>query len=582
MAITKVTRSVIDDSVFQTTLSSNGSKVLTINDIDLAGGLSFNNNQQLRISPAAVAATILVVRPSDVNSTDSKTATRTIQNDPSNSLMPYFKTLKGAIRWASANLITTVQIFLDEDTNETEFDITGTFSSQLTGAYYANPPLDLPAGFYVWHNNNGNWATLGGNAVCHLGGRQSPDDMYFNGDLNVLGRYWTGGSPGSGTAYATKVYNEPIRKVNIRAFVCTNPALTFGNFGSSRSVWTTQTGFGVNNQRYIYFAASPNNLAYSPHNVYVNSVHFVIHHNISGTYPVDWFSTGQCTLVNTTYTLSGDNYNATLIRVWNSGVLSIGPGVQRNPSSPLTRFDMPGWGLAIVGNQLANERTNCGSIIVAGDAETPGVVRSVDYGILSRLRGYDSSLTDSIILDGRFGVINNLFYMSRKSTISLNGPLLRTTATNFQSINWTDTNYLTFSNTNNLHAVEMTKLNTFKMGGSVGTNINVFRAWGENGVPSTTFGQIAIPYIGTPTNGASAAYGAGTFTIAGSDITYTINNASVGEVQLYTSNAAFGNQTNGNSTTGNAQPVNSLPLVTTFYNNMFDPGNSATYNLVYK
>ena len=87
---------------------------------------------------------------------------------------------------------------------------------------------------------------------------------------------------------------------------------------------------------------------------------------------------------------------------------------------------MPGYGLAVVGPDSSQPPVYTGWFMRAGNFGGSGAILQNDGGIYNRVRGYNSSLTSSIILDGRLGIGGYFLESADSSNISLTSPLLKT------------------------------------------------------------------------------------------------------------------------------------------------------------
>jgi len=122
-----------------------------------AGGLEFDDNGEIKLSPSN-SMYYIAIRPSHPDSSDDIYLAREYNISDPNVLIPYFKTLNGAISYARQNIAGNVTVFVDEDCNlKDSFSFTA--SSTLAGRYVTESELDdlgllgdgYLEGLYVWN-----------------------------------------------------------------------------------------------------------------------------------------------------------------------------------------------------------------------------------------------------------------------------------------------------------------------------------------------------------------------------------------------------------------------------------------------
>jgi hypothetical protein len=241
MSLTKITTNVIDNSVFQSTLSSEGFPVLTTDKVSHKSTLDVDPSGELTTPENGIV--YVAVRPSHPDATDDVNVFRETHSGDSSLQVrtPYFKSVGGAERYLRKYVGYSVVIYVDEDCQEYIPSVQGVSETGLSWKYVKHSELSqtlkdqgLKSGIYVWSN------TLG----------QIPQGRVFNpvavrtnyANFTIRGRFQ---DTGNGHYITTKPFNQAPPNIVSNVYWCTSTTLTPYDLGTDASVWTNVPSSGT-------------------------------------------------------------------------------------------------------------------------------------------------------------------------------------------------------------------------------------------------------------------------------------------------------------------------------------------------
>lgn len=428
--------------------------------VDNSSGVFYQNNT-LTLNTNLSGTYYFGVKPSDIYATDDVSVNRSFNGNWAGSngsiidtypvLKPYFRNIKQVFDYIKINNLygNDLNILIYDDiiqdninTNSTRSSTGCLYSGNIKTSYYAASSLPsfmqnngFKSGDYIWYNDS---TTDQNGKVSYWG----VDGLNFK-NLNICGMYEIGSVINSNskkqyTHY--KPFNYSPRKISFNTYICSNPNLSQGNFGSDYTNWnklnTNKNSKIINRQ--IYFNGGEMDV-----NLQNLCFEFNCNNNDSTCL---YFKSGNSYLSNITIAALGNaNYAHGAILAWPQsnvyvcGINQIDPvllspanwnswGTYVPDSNELTYY--PGYGLAIVGNSTT------GSIPTLFSDSFINAWRSKifinDYHV-NRKIGKNSYLNSSIILDGYF-TSGSLYGINEHGKIIANNH-------NFITSNFTLSNY---------------------------------------------------------------------------------------------------------------------------------------------
>jgi hypothetical protein len=435
--------------------------------LDPTSPFSYNGNNQLTFNRNINYS--VAVKPSDPFSTDDPAIPRTTTGQFSavdkslpwtqptfeGWLKPFFKTVQGALNYATVNGLVGngYNVFIIENIVEgerkpnngtTPTDESGKYhglysiAGNLSAAFYSTEWLQLSApalynaglrgGHYIWPIDK----TAPAQGIYHT---TNIENFNFN-NINLYGLTEIGTkiSNNAYVYYTTwAVFNEPPRTISYRSYICSNPALPTGTFGTDVSAWTTlkTEAFAFNRPFVINHLPGTTvrtiNLAFEFDSNAFDSTAYQIQKG-----SVEVINTSVAVLGNAMYTYGAVNTYDRNSFLYVRGGFSLDP-YYLTPSTwntwnntpyglPLwgsTGQIFPGWGFAIIGNPPGKKPTN---ISYAGTKDT-GIfritdgssVRIIDYGGARNIGRWTQHLS-SIIFDGQFNTPSVFYYSNNSSS----------------------------------------------------------------------------------------------------------------------------------------------------------------------
>lgn len=382
------------------------------------------------ISTKLSASYFFGVKPSDtLNATDNVSIVRSLTGswDGSNGSIietlpvykPYFKNIKQVFDYVSINKLygEDLNILIYDDLIQDNINNNGTnsnsgcsFGGNIEARYYKKENLPtflqtagLKTGDYIW--NQDNTSDINGK-ISYWG----VDRLNFK-NINLLGMYEIGTSINSNLKKQYS-YNKPFnyapRKLSFNTYVCSNPALTVGDFGTDLTAWTSlyiKPSADVFN-RPIYFNGDEMD-------VNIQNLCFEFNSNTNDTTCL-YFKSGNSYIINVTVAALGSaNYAYGAVLAWPKSNVYICGSYQTDPYllTPTNwgKWNLlkgaedqnyyPGYGLAIVGNSTTQSTPTLFSTAFLKAWRSNIYV--MDYDV-NRKIGRDSYLNASIILDGKF------------------------------------------------------------------------------------------------------------------------------------------------------------------------------------
>jgi hypothetical protein len=364
------------------------------------------------------------VKPSDKYATDNISYVRGLTGlwDKTNTietlpvLKPYFKNVKQVFDYVKKynlhgddlNILVYDDILQDNVNNDTTTSIAGCeYTGNISVQHVTTPPsflqaAGLKAGDYVWNKENS----------ADINGKIS----YWNVDtlkfvnLNIVGMYEIGtliNNNGNKQYTFEKPFNVPPRKISFRTYVCANPTIAAGNFGSDPTDWTlmyAKSGCQVLNRQISFNAQQMD--------VNIKNLCFEFDCNNNDSTGL-FFKSGNSYLSNVTIALLGSAYYPYgAIYAWPKATVYV-CGVNQIDPYLLSIFNwndwvnvpgaknqnyFPGYGIAVVGNP---DSRNLPTLIPSFFKTWRSEIFFMDYNINRRI-GFNSYLNASIILDGNF------------------------------------------------------------------------------------------------------------------------------------------------------------------------------------
>lgn len=382
------------------------------------------------------------VKPSDSHSTDDTTVLRTLNGawDGSDGstietlpvCKPYFKNIRQVFNYVSDNGLygEELNVLIYEDILQNNYNNNDTASStgcsyngNITGQFYSQQNVNtyvpktlidtgLQAGDYFWVADSTQPAN--GNIYYWGTGKISFEN------LNILGMYEIGSlinSNGKRQYTTQKPFNFSPRKISFRTYVCNNPNLPFGNFGSGNlDDWANVSTNAIYN-RQVSFGSKQTDVT-------IKNLCFEFDGNTHDSTGLIFYSSHNY-LVNVTIALKGQSrYPYGAVGVWPGATVYVcgepqidpyllTPGTWNNWNQLSTATDRayyPGYGLAIVGNE---KYRNYPTLLDQFFDVWRGNLYIMDYNTNRRIgrRAYHNA---SIILDGNFNSFR--FYIGQEKT----------------------------------------------------------------------------------------------------------------------------------------------------------------------
>lgn len=409
------------------------------------------------------------VKPTDSFSTDNISITRTLTGswDSTNTietypvLKPYFKNIKQVFDYISnrnvygdeLNILIYDDIVQDNNNNDGSFSSAGgSYSGNIEARYY--PFTSLPANFiangfksgdYVWRVNDPDDTQKTINGKINYWG---VDRLNFK-NLNIHGMYEIGSSinvNGKKQYTIEKPFSVPPRKIAFRTYICNNPSLPVGGFGTNVNDWRSLSTLSASDVilRQIYFNGDEMDV-----NIYNLCFEFETNSNDSTCL---YFKSGNSYLNNVTVAaLNSGYYKYGAILAWPKSTVYVCGKTQIDPYllTP-ARWNLwqnlptaenqsyyPGYGLAIVGNPTSQTLPTLfdNGFIQAWKSK----IYFMDFQVNRRIGRY-SFLNASIILDGRFSA-NSFYYLRQQSKIYNNNHVFKTTTFSLSNLNANIYNY---------------------------------------------------------------------------------------------------------------------------------------------
>jgi hypothetical protein len=426
---------------------------------NLHGFLQLNPSSDLYyngdiLSSRLSASYFFGVKPSDSYSTDNISYVRTLSGawDGSDGsiietlpvLKPYFKNITQVISYVDLHGLygeeLSVLIYDDIEPNNINTDDTislaaCTSSGNIQVKYYSTSSLPtflqnagVKGGNFIWPLNNN--AVINGN-ISYL----SVPNLSFE-NFNMVGMYEIGTTTNvSGKKQYTyeKPFNVAPRKISIRNYVCVNPSLAYGNFGSDATDWTALYTLSSS----CVFNRPLNFNGNNKMDINLQNLCFEFDSNCNDSTGLR-FNGGQNYVSNVTIATLGTSYYAYgAITVWPRadlyvcGVNQIDPYLLTSPSNwtrwtelsgAINQSYYPGYGLAIIGNP--NSR-NYPTLLPNGIFDCWKSHTFIkDYNTNRRI-GRSSQLNASIILDGNFSA-KTLYYLDDHAKLQSNNHIFKT------------------------------------------------------------------------------------------------------------------------------------------------------------
>jgi hypothetical protein len=419
-------------------------------NLDPLSELYYNGNI---LSSRLSASYFFGIKPSDSYSTDNISYVRTLSGawDGSNGsiietlpvLKPYFKNISQILSYVNLHGLygEELSLLLYDDIEPNNINTDGTTSiaactssGNIHVKYY--PTSSLPTflqnagvkgGNFIWPLNNS--VPING-IISYLG----VGDLNFE-NFNMVGMYEIGTTTNvSGKKQYTyeKPFNVAPRKISIRNYVCVNPSLTYGNFGSDATDWTslyTDPNSRVQNRPLFFNGGNKTDIN-------LQNLCFEFDSNCNDSTAL-WFTGGQNYVSNVTIaTLGTANYyygalNANRCDVYVCGVNQIDPYLLTSPtnwtrwvelSGAINQSYYPGYGLAIIGNPSSR---NYPSLIPSSIFDCfRSKIFIKDYNTNRRV-GRNSQLNAGVILDGNFNT-RALYQLDEHAKIQSNNHIFRT------------------------------------------------------------------------------------------------------------------------------------------------------------
>jgi len=419
-----ITLDKLNSNVINTQKGLEFSDGIAVNLAD-SGGLMFNNTGELKLAPVASTSSIIVVRPSEADSTDEYWTARA---NTGGELRPCFKTLTSANRWARENINGNYTIFVDEDTIE------GFDANYFEPSDSSNRPRDTGRVYWNWNDANVTVQYITQATVDTVFGNNSgmKEGLYvwpriksqkMEGGLNfgvglgnfsksvnfgILARYRRG-TVGNYYYDTERYFDEAPRAINYNVYYTNNINLEWNNIlidskwgsgtqASRISNWTNRIISSTTDIGFIYIRN--NGLCVYQSKGYIQNINFVSRSNCSDLAVTD-IQDGNLQLANVTISYLGTGfYNYSLLRLYNNMNLHIcGTPLK---SRQTNEYIYPGYGLAIVGNKYVSTNTNLSSSTLTNyflTLEGNSNVRFIEYNAFTPNQ---SRLNASIIFDGDF------------------------------------------------------------------------------------------------------------------------------------------------------------------------------------
>jgi len=448
---------IVDDSVTRVKLNADVANLTkgiqkTTDGIGVklapSGGLEFNADGNLKLSPPAGTSSVITVNPNDPLSRDEWWLTRKVENGV---LAPPFKTLTCANQYAKESIIGSYTILIMSDVNEAtqnslDWGIINTAGS-LTAQYIDQTTVDsvfgtgsgLKAGIYCWPKIP-NTKLEGGIGFGWNLGNGSASSKSF-----IRGHYQTGG------VGRTRYFDEEPWSINYNVYytndvslVCSsaNVIQKWGSIANRKRIWTERiwpqrdpTNFG-----FVYTRNTGLGI-YDNSRTEIENLNFVVRTNSNDNAPVD-IQKSNVVLRNVTLSLLGSwNYNYGALRVAYGGDLQI---IGLSLRSRVTQTDTyPGYGIALIGNTYnATNPTSAATLVhKIIDCFFYGSVRIISHDPFTP---NSSRLPSSFILDGDFVVQeNNFMTIQGGGIIEIYQPMFMANNFNLRKTRFDDTNTTT-------------------------------------------------------------------------------------------------------------------------------------------
>jgi hypothetical protein len=403
------------------------------------------------------------VKPSDSYATDDIRIVRNINGNwdgADGSIIetlpvskPYFKNLQQALDYINYQNLHGEQVsiliyedIIPTDTNnysDSRFQgpspVAANASGNLIGyhriASQVPTNIGLPEGDYFWPSNLNSPISGGINYITIT-------NSNFK-QINIAGMYEIGSATnGNGVKQYSlkKPFNYSPRKIIFRTYICTNPSLAAGVFGSDPTVWKNCL---VSNSNSTYVRQISIN-ATNKTDVNIQNLCFEFDGNARDSTGIMVYS-GNCYLRNITLAAKGQHYYPYgLISAWPQSTIYICGENQLDPYllTPQTYnswsnleqatdpYYFPGYGLAIVGNESSRNYPTLANLFFNA---WYGNIYIMDYNVDRRI-GKHCFSNSSIILDGNF---NSWIFFNVKDSgkIYSNNYIFRTNNLNIKTLN---------------------------------------------------------------------------------------------------------------------------------------------------
>jgi len=559
-----ITLDKLNPNIVNTTKGIKLDNGISVN-LDPTGGLMFNASGQIKIAPVAGTSSIVVVRPSDINATDSAPQARSNVNGE---LRPCFKTLTVASWWAQNNINGNYTIYVDEDTTEGE------------GANYLEPSdnTNRPAN---WAIINWNWNTA--NITIQYIDQNTVDTIFgFSSGLKgglycwprIKNQKMQGGmnfgyNLGNGSKSATahirsrfkrgtapnfwwdteRYFDEEPNSVNYNVYYTNDISLDWsssdidskwGAVANRKSNWTRRLNYTDTNIGFCYVRGA--GLSIFDSKINISNINFVNRNNCNDSAPSD-IQNSNVNLSNVTLSYLGTGfYNYSLIRALkNVDVFVCGSSLKSRQDN---NYKYPGYGLAIIGNQyVAGSNLSAATLTNSFmDLNSNAYLRQIEYDAFTQ---NISHMRCSIIFDGDFCFNNDVFININSGSTIEAYPIYIVNNLNIRKQRIDDsqpTRISTYSNDYPLHPVNFGKGVLISM-----YNSSEIRKWTLDGSSTETDKFSASPILMY-----KGAWDSAEGTITGDRWIYNITTDAYKASNIYGGDIIY-------------KPLSNMPQLSTFY-----------------
>lgn len=398
-------------------------------NLDETGGLMFNASGQVKIAPVAGTSNIVVVRPSDINATDSAPQARSNINGE---LRPCFRTLTVAAWWAQNNINGNYSIYVDEDTTEGEganylepsdntnrpanwgiinwtwntANLTIQYTDQTTVDNIFGIGSGLKAGLYCWPRIKNQKMEGGLNFGWQLGNASK------SSTVSIRSRFKRGTAPNFWWD-TERYFDEAPNSVNYNVYFTNDISLDWSSSNTNskwglsvnrKSNWTKRLNYTDTNIGFCYIRNA--GLSVFDSKASIGNINLVNRNNCNDSAPSD-IQNSNLYLYNLTLSYLGTGfYNYGLVRALkNADIHVCGIALKSKQDN---NYKYPGYGIAIIGNQyVAGSNLSAATLTNSFvDLNNNAYFRPVEYNAFAP--NY-SRINNSIIFDGDFCFNNNVF-----------------------------------------------------------------------------------------------------------------------------------------------------------------------------